>query len=150
MDEMQETLRCARFSIQYLEHLFNHNCTRVGTTRVERERMLRRHKHLTVILAEQRFRYEMVKSMLETATANAVWTPGIMRDVRIVLEGISRDSFEMLDRQMKVLVAECSSFTPTDELSPTPLELPPDAPTTPLELPPDAASHPLVKSREHA
>ena len=140
MDEMQETLRCARFSIQYLEHLFNHNSTRVGTTRAERERILRRHKHLTQILAEQRFRYEVVKEMLETATAQAVWTPGIMRDVRIVLEGISRDSFEMLDRQMRVLLAECSSFNAKDEI-----ELPPDAPITPLELPPDAPTHQPVK-----
>jgi hypothetical protein len=36
---------------------------------------------------------------------------------------------------MKVLIAECSSFTHKDEV-----ELPPDAPQTPLELPPDAAS----------
>lgn len=126
MDEMQETLRCARFSIQYLEHLFNHNATRVGTTRAERDRILRRQKHLTQILSEQRFRYEIVKEMLETATANAVWSPGIMRDVRLVLEGISRDSFEMLDRHMRVLMSECSSFTAKEEL---PIELPPDAPT---------------------
>jgi len=126
MDEMQETLRCARFSIQYLDHLFAYNSTRVATSRAERDLILRRQKHLTQILSEQRFRYEIVKEMLETATANAVWSPGIMRDVRIVLEGISRDSFEMLDRHMRVLVAECSSFTAKQE---TPIELPPDAPT---------------------
>jgi len=59
-----------------------------------------------------------------------------MRDVRVLMEGISRESFEMLDRQMRVLVSECMSGEPD-------VELPPDAPTSILELPPDAASHEL-------
>lgn len=120
-----------RYSIEYLEHVLNHNATRPRTTAIERDRIHRRHVRLTKLIDEQRYRYDAVQDMLTTVDAITIWTPNIVRDLRNVLEGISRDSFETLDRDMRVLVSECMSEERDNK----------------IELPPDAGSHPLVRGQ---